>query len=241
MRLISLNLIIHPPPTHYLLSVHYSEEYHSVNAVYIVYHRPLSYSSISLFFQANEINELVGKAFKTSFTKKSLRRHKQNVKDTPWKVVTPQAPPPQLTVTNDRPLPSAPLPSAPPPDFAPPLDFPPPRSPLAYNVDHLLIEAGLLEADIGRMRARIAEIDTQIRAVSGVEDAVIQLTVQLSTIHQQVELKTRRLAVVQQEIQATEAATSLPSYEGLYPTIPTVELAGISLEDADWFQEGLPR
>lgn len=212
-----------------------------MNAVYIVYHRPLSYSSISLFFQANEINELVGKAFKTSFTKKSLRRHKQNVKDTPWKVVTPQAPPPQLTGTNDRPLPSAPLPSAPPPDFAPPLDFPPPRSPLAYNVDHLLIEAGLLEADIGRMRARIAEIDTQIRAVSGVEDAVVQLTVQLSTIHQQVELKTRRLAVVQQEIQATEAATSLPSYEGLYPTIPTVELAGISLEDADWFQEGLPR
>ncbi len=231
--------------SHYLLCFDTEEKYYSLNQCSVachVCHRPLLILWYLLFSQANEINELVGKAFKTSFTKKSLRRHKQRVKDTPWKVVTPQAPPPQTTVTNDRPLPSAPLPSAPPPDLAPPLDLAPPRSPPAYNRDHLLIEVGQLEADIGRLRARIAEIDTQIIAVSGVEDAVLQLTVQLSTIHQQVELKTRRLAVVQQEIRATQATSSLPSYEGLYPTIPpTVDFAGISLEDADWFQEGLPR
>ncbi len=193
----------------------------------------------------------MGKAFKASFTKKSLRRHKQKVKDTPWKVVTPQqqqqsTSPPQATAVNNRALPSAPppnLPSVPTANIPLPLSSHQPITPPAYNRDHLLIEAGQLEADLGRLRGRIAEIRVQIGAVSGVEDAVLQLTVQLSTIHQQVELKARRLAVVQQEIQATELALP-PSYEGLYPTLlasPPPDVTTISLEDADWFQEGLPR
>ncbi len=194
----------------------------------------------------------MGKAFKTSFTKKSLRRHKQKVRDTPWKVVTPQqqsTPPPHPAAVNNMPLPSAPLPSAPPPsapvaNIPPPLSPLPPISPPAYNRDHLLIEAGQLEADLGRLQARIAEIQVQIGQVTGVEDAVFQLTVQLSTIHQQVELKSRRLAVVRQEIQAMEQAPP-PSYQGLYPALtsspPTPDFNGISLEDAEWFQEGLPR
>ena len=96
--------------------------------------------------------------------------------------------------------------------------------------------------------------------MAGVEDAVLQLTVQMSTVQQQIEDKSRRLAVVQQEIHATggpqavggpqamggqvspgfvrSGSMSPPSYEGLYPNL---DVASISLEDAEWFQEGLPR
>lgn len=100
-----------------------------------------------------------------------------------------------------------------------------------------------MEADLGQLQARIAEIQVQMRAVSGVEDAMLQLTLQLSTVHQQVELKSRRLEVVNQEIGAT-AMPPPPSYEGLYPTLlasPPPDITAISLEDAEWFQEGLPR
>lgn len=186
------------------------------------------------FSQAHEINELVGKAFKASFTKKSLKRHKQKVKDTPWRVVNHQQPPPQPQpqpiVTDNQPLPSAPLPTAPP--LSPPS---------THNRDYLLYEAGDLEADIGRLRARIADIETQMRELAGVEDAVLQLAVQLSTLQQQLELKSRRLMIVRQELQILPAESPPPSYEGLYPTMLTEDVSSISLEDAEWFQEGLPR
>lgn len=216
--------------------------------------------------QANEINELIGKAFKASFTKKSLRKRKQKIKETAWKVVSPEQPPHPPPSSAPATSPEQPLPSA------PPLILSPPPSSPAYNRDHLLAEAGQLEADIGRLQARVAEIGIQLQEVASIEEAVMQLTVQLSAIQQQIEERRQRLAFVQQEIhvsggmghqavggmssqpfggmgpQAVGGMTSPgimsppgvnpPSYEGLYPNL---DVAGISLEDAEWFQEGLPR
>ena len=95
------------------------------------------------------------------------------------------------------------------------------------------------------------EIEDQMREVASIEEAVMQLTVQMSTHQQQLDEKQRQLLVLQQQLQNVSMATGStqlpPPYSALAPVSPQFnvnplpDFASISLEDAEWFQEGIPR
>lgn len=87
-----------------------------------------------------------------------------------------------------------------------------------------------------------------MREVASIEEAVVQLTVQMSTHQQQIDEKQQQLLVLQQQLQPVSMATGStqlpPPYSAVSPQFddnPLPDFASISLEDAEWFQEGIPR
>ena len=87
--------------------------------------------------------------------------------------------------------------------------------------------AGHLEHDVMALHSMIRDVETRISEVGSDEDAILELTVQLSTYQQQLDEKKRRLYALQQT-----AAQVRP---------PPPDIDSVSLEDAEWFQAGLPR
>ena len=99
--------------------------------------------------------------------------------------------------------------------------------------------------------------------LAAIEDAVAQLTTQLSSNQNKLDEKRRRLHEIQQLIDASLASSSTGGSSHLQPPVGVMPYAGtpvgfsgsgarrnndflpdfaaLSLEDVDWFQEGLPR
>lgn len=85
----------------------------------------------------------------------------------------------------------------------------------------------------------------------GIEDAMMQLTMQMSRTQQQLDERKRQHATLQfqiqdltlQEQQPTAAAyTNPPPYLGpSNGSAPLPDFSTLSLEEADWFHEGIPR
>ena len=129
---------------------------------------------------------------------------------------------------------------------------PSPSSPQEHTHDQLVDEAGRLELEIGQLRSRIREIGEQTRELASFPDAVLELTGQLSIQQLRLDEKTQRLSVVHDKLQAMTTIDSrhaqLPAYPGTPSglsgridddTLPDFD--SLSLEDAEWFQAGLPR
>ena len=89
---------------------------------------------------------------------------------------------------------------------------------------------------------------------SGFEDAITQLTKQTSLLQQQLEEKRRQLSMTQFQIQdqtLQDPNFLYPAGVVSYSTSPVVsprrisdtlpDFSNLSLEDAEWFQEGIPR
>ena len=102
----------------------------------------------------------------------------------------------------------------------------------------------------------MSEIEEQMRELASFPDAVVQLTEQLSMQQLKLDEKRQRLSLVHERLQ--QLAVSNPS-GGLqppaYPGTPSgfsgnrlsasddllPDFESLSLEDAEWFQAGLPR
>ena len=121
-----------------------------------------------------------------------------------------------------------------------------------HTRDQLLDEAGRLESDIGQIRSRISEIEEQTRELAGFQDAVLQLTGQLSIKQLKLDEKKQRLSLVMQRLQELAGCDSrhvqppaypetLAGFSGMGADDPLPDFESLSLEDAEWFQAGLPR
>lgn len=83
--------------------------------------------------------------------------------------------------------------------------------------------------------------------VVGIEDAIVQLTVQMSRSQQQLEEKKRQHSILQFEMQdltlqdQSHHYPAPPSYPGNGQNDILPDFSSMSLEDADWFHEGIPR
>lgn len=88
----------------------------------------------------------------------------------------------------------------------------------------------------------------------GIEDAIIQLTSQMSRLQQQVDEKRQRLSSIQFQLQGqaldqTHLQPGAIAYNSSPTTSPRAsrgddplpDFGNLSLEGADWFQEGIPR
>ena len=152
----------------------------------------------------------------------------------------------------------------------------------------LVQEVGVLELEMATLQQRLMEIQDQMRELAcmyvyvcmyvcmyvctyvcaGIEDAVVQLTSQLSHVQQQLDDKNRRHHTVLSQLQSQalhnhsnpqpstqaalpsfpdqsflqpEAPPSYPGGVGGYNSNPLPDFSNMSLEDAEWFHEGIPR
>ena len=99
-------------------------------------------------------------------------------------------------------------------------------------------EASQLETEIIALHAKIHDLETRIGVAGGDEEAILELTVQLSVQQQALDEKGRRLFTLQEEMMESRVnGGSSPRVSG--SSLPDID--SISLEDAEWFQAGLPR
>lgn len=126
-----------------------------------------------------------------------------------------------------------------------------------HTHDQLLDEAGRLESEVSQLRTRVGEIEEQMRELASFPDAIVQLTEQLSMQQLKLDEKRQRLSVVHERLQQQLAVSSpsggvqSPAYPGTPSGFSGNRLSGsddilpdfesLSLEDAEWFQAGLPR
>ena len=90
----------------------------------------------------------------------------------------------------------------------------------------------------------------------GIEDAVLELTMQTSSLqarleekgrqHQALQFQLQEMALQDQQPMASGGGMSTallapPLYPGLPANDPLPDFSNLSLEDADWFHEGIPR
>ena len=125
-----------------------------------------------------------------------------------------------------------------------------------HTRDQLLQEASRLESEVSQLRTRVGEIEEQMRELASFPDAVVQLTEQLSIQQLKLDEKRQRLSLVHERLQ--QLAVSSPSggfQPPAYPGTPSgfssnrlsasddllPDFENLSLEDAEWFQAGLPR
>ena len=91
-----------------------------------------------------------------------------------------------------------------------------------------------------------------MRELAGFQDAVLQLTGQLSIQQLKLDEKNQRLSLVMQRLQEMASSESRHIQPPAYPGTPSgfsgrgaddplPDFDSISLEDAEWFQAGLPR
>ena len=103
----------------------------------------------------------------------------------------------------------------------------------------------------------MGDIEEQMRELASFPDAVVQLTEQLSIQQHKLDEKRQRLSLIHERLQ--QMAVSSPSGGGVqppaYPGTPSgfsvnrlsasddllPDFESLSLEDAEWFQAGLPR
>ena len=103
----------------------------------------------------------------------------------------------------------------------------------------------------------MGEIEEQMRELASFPEAVVQLTEQLSIQQHKLDEKRQRLSLVHERLQ--QLAVSSPSGGSVqppaYPGTPSgfsgnrlsasddllPDFESLSLEDAEWFQAGLPR
>ena len=124
-----------------------------------------------------------------------------------------------------------------------------------HSYEQLLDEAGRLEMEVGQLQTRVGEIEEQMRELASFPDAVIQLTEQLSIQQLKLDEKRQRLSLVHERLQqfvmsSPGGGLQPPGYPGTPSGFsgsgnrvsdPLPDFESLSLEDADWFQAGLPR
>ena len=99
----------------------------------------------------------------------------------------------------------------------------------------------------------MGEIEEQMRELASFPDAIVQLTEQLSILQLKLDEKRQRLSLVHERLQQfimsnpggglqPSAYPGTPSgFSGNRLSDPLPDFESLSLEDAEWFQAGLPR
>lgn len=118
------------------------------------------------------------------------------------------------------------------------------RSTSPFQQKQAVSQAEQLEVEILALHSNIHEVESRLACSGGNEDLAVELTVQLSSYQQQLEDKSRRLAAVQQRLQPSlnlplPSDTAQGSNRSSADSLPDID--SLSLEDAEWFQAGLPR
>ncbi len=99
-------------------------------------------------------------------------------------------------------------------------------------------EAEQLEAELLVLHSKIHELESRLARIGEQEDFAVELTVQLSAYQQQLEEKSKRLARLQ-STQAPPPTSHSRRSGGDRNSLSDID--SLSLEDAEWFQAGLPR
>ncbi len=115
------------------------------------------------------------------------------------------------------------------------------RSTSPFQEPQQASQAEQLEAEILALHSKIHELESRLAHLGGHEDFAVELTVQLSSYQQELEDKSRKLATVQHKSQSSLSPPP-PSYTGTGSSASRMpDIDSLSLEDAQWFQAGLPR
>ncbi|CAI8040734.1 hypothetical protein GBAR_LOCUS22649 [Geodia barretti] len=210
---------------------------------------------VFLLPQANELSQLVGKAFKTAFACNSFKRdskkqssildsmppHLPSAAPRPWTVTTP----PQ----------SGHSPQTTPPGHThqlEPISRPPPAvNPAAVTpgVSSAQEESVQLEMDLLSLHSQLYQLETRQSHLTSSPDntdegTLLQLVMEISSLQQQIEEKGKRLHSLQQQPSGSHSDTVAEATGGGYQDDAMAMLPdfdSLSLDDADWFQAGLPR
>ncbi|CAI8040730.1 SH2 domain-containing protein 5 [Geodia barretti] len=205
--------------------------------------------------EANELSQLVGKAFKTAFACNSFKRdskkqssildsmppHLPSAAPRPWTVTTP----PQ----------SGHSPQTTPPGHThqlEPISRPPPAvNPAAVTpgVSSAQEESVQLEMDLLSLHSQLYQLETRQSHLTSSPDntdegTLLQLVMEISSLQQQIEEKGKRLHSLQQQPSGSHSDTVAEATGGGYQDDAMAMLPdfdSLSLDDADWFQAGLPR
>jgi hypothetical protein len=196
--------------------------------------------------EANELSQLVGKAFKTAFAHNSFKRVVKNkqpslldsmpaqlpsARPKPWTVATPPSTTTQTT----------------PPGHT---HSPPPYAP--NSTPSPTDQAGSLEVELLSLHSRLYELETRqahmAEAGGHHDDVMLPLVMEMSALQQQIDEKGKKLHALQQtsgggshgnSAEASVAEATAGYHDNAMVTLPDLET--LSLDDAEWFQAGLPR